>query len=162
MQQILRQTRRYDLILSIMHRVERSVLVPYTAEQMFELVAAVRDYPSFLPWCAGTHVRPRHDGLIDATIEIHYRGVRSRFTTCNDNRAPESIQMTLVDGPFRRLAGDWHFRALREDACRVHLHLHYDFAPGLLGRAIAPVFEGIAGSLVDSFTRRAEALYDVR
>jgi ribosome-associated toxin RatA of RatAB toxin-antitoxin module len=145
-----------------MHRVERSVLVPYTAEQMFELVGAVRDYPSFLPWCAATHVRPRRDGRVDATIEIHYRGVRSRFTTCNDNRAPDSIHMTLVDGPFRRLAGDWRFRPLRGDACRVHLNLHYDFAPGLLGRAIAPVFESIAGSLVDSFSRRAEALYEVR
>jgi ribosome-associated toxin RatA of RatAB toxin-antitoxin module len=145
-----------------MHRVERSVLVPYTAEQMFELVAAVSDYPRFLPWCADTHVRPRCDGLIDATIEIHYRGVRSRFTTCNDNRAHESIRMTLVEGPFRRLAGTWHFRSLRADACKVHLHLHYDFAPGLLGRVIAPVFDGIAGSLVDSFTRRAEQLYDAR
>jgi ribosome-associated toxin RatA of RatAB toxin-antitoxin module len=144
-----------------MHRVERSVLLPYTAAQMFELVAAVRDYPSFLPWCAATHVRPRRDGLIEATIEIHYRGVRSRFTTCNENRTPDSIRMTLVDGPFRRLTGDWQFRSLREDACKVHLNLHYDFAPGLLGRAIAPVFEGIAGSLVDSFTRRAEALYEV-
>jgi ribosome-associated toxin RatA of RatAB toxin-antitoxin module len=145
-----------------MHRVERSVLVPYTAQQMFDLVAAVADYPSFLPWCAGTRVRPRRDGLIDATIEIHYRGVRSRFTTCNDQRPPESIQMTLVDGPFRRLAGDWQFRPLRDDACKVHLNLHYDFAPGLLGRAVAPVFDGIAGSLVDSFTRRAELLYEPR
>jgi ribosome-associated toxin RatA of RatAB toxin-antitoxin module len=145
-----------------MHRVERSVLVPYTAQQMFDLVAAVTDYPSFLPWCAGTRVRPRRDGLIDATIEIHYRGVRSRFTTCNDQRAPESIRMTLVDGPFRRLAGDWQFRPLRDDACKVHLNLHYDFAPGLLGRAVAPVFDGIAGSLVDSFTRRAELLYEPR
>jgi ribosome-associated toxin RatA of RatAB toxin-antitoxin module len=159
---IRRQTRRYDFILSTMHRVERSVLVPYTAAQMFELVAAVRDYPKFLPWCAGAHVRPRRDGLIDATIEIHYRGVRSRFTTCNEQRADESIRMTLVDGPFRRLAGDWQFRPLRADACKVHLNLHYDFAPGLLGRAIAPVFDGIAGSLVDSFTRRAEQLYDAR
>jgi len=145
-----------------MHRVERSVLVPYTAAQMFELVAAVGDYPSFLPWCAGTHLRPRRDGLVDATIEIHFRGVRSRFTTCNENRAPESIHMTLVEGPFRRLAGDWQFRPLREEGCRVHLNLHYDFAPGLLGRAIAPVFETIAGSLVDSFSRRAEAIYECR
>jgi ribosome-associated toxin RatA of RatAB toxin-antitoxin module len=145
-----------------MHRVERSVLVPYTAEQMFSLVAAIRDYPKFLPWCAATHVRPRHDGQVDATIDIHYRGVRSRFTTRNDNRHPESIQMALVDGPFRRLAGQWLFRALREDACRVQLHLHYDFAPGLLGRAIAPVFDGITASLIDSFTRRAEALYESR
>jgi len=145
-----------------MHRVERSVLVPYAAAQMFELVAAVESYPSFLPWCADARVRPRRDGLIEATIEIHYRGVRSRFTTCNDNRAPDSIHMTLVEGPFRRLSGEWHFRPLRDDACRVHLNLHYDFAPGLLGRAIAPVFESIAVSLVDSFTRRAEALYEVR
>lgn len=145
-----------------MHRVERSVLVPYSVQQMFELVAAVRDYPRFLPWCAGTQLRPRADGLVDATIEIHYRGVRSRFTTRNDNRAPESIHMTLVDGPFRRLSGVWEFRPLRDDACRVHLNLHYDFAPGLLGRAVAPVFDGIAGSLVDSFSRRAEALYEPR
>jgi ribosome-associated toxin RatA of RatAB toxin-antitoxin module len=145
-----------------MHRVERSVLVPYAAAQMFELVAAVRDYPSFLPWCAATHVRPRNDGLVDATVEIHYRGVRSRFTTRNENRPAESIRMSLVDGPFRRLVGSWEFRALREDACKVHLLLQYDFAPGLLGRAIAPVFDIIAGSLVDSFTRRAEALYGER
>jgi ribosome-associated toxin RatA of RatAB toxin-antitoxin module len=142
-----------------MHRVERSVLVPYTAAQMFELVAAVREYPRFLPWCAGAHLRPRRDGLVEATIEIHYRGVRSRFTTCNDNRAPDGIHMTLVEGPFRRLAGDWQFRALGDDACRVQLHLHYDFAPGLLGRAIAPVFDGIAGTLVDSFAKRADSLY---
>jgi ribosome-associated toxin RatA of RatAB toxin-antitoxin module len=154
--------RRYDFILSTMHRVERSVLVPYTAGQMFALVAAIRDYPKFLPWCAGTQVRPRQDGRIDATIDIRYRGVHSRFTTCNHNVEPDSIQMTLVDGPFRRLDGHWQFRPLREDSCKVLLGMHYDFAPGLLGRAIAPVFDGIATSLIDSFTRRAEALYATR
>ncbi len=143
-----------------MHRVERSVLVPYTAEQMYSLVAAVKDYPEFLPWCAGAQVRPRSDGLVEATIEIHYRGVRSRFTTCNDNRPAERIGMTLVDGPFRRLTGSWQFKALGDDGCKIHLLLHYDFAPGLLGRAIAPVFEQIAATLVDSFIRRAETLYE--
>jgi len=145
-----------------MHRVDRSVLVPYTAEQMFELVAAVEQYPKFLPWCSGTHVRPRRDGRVDATIEIHYRGVRSRFTTCNEHLAHECIRMTLVDGPFRRLAGQWDFRPLGDAGCRVHLHLHYDFVPGLLGRAVAPVFDGIAGSLVESFSRRADQLYEPR
>jgi ribosome-associated toxin RatA of RatAB toxin-antitoxin module len=145
-----------------MHRVERSVIVPYTAEQMFTLVAAVRDYPSFLPWCAATQVRPRNDGLVEATVEIQYRGVRSRFTTRNEDRPGESIRMSLVDGPFRRLAGHWEFRTLREDACKVHLLLQYDFAPGLLGRAIAPVFDAIAASLADSFARRAETLYGER
>jgi ribosome-associated toxin RatA of RatAB toxin-antitoxin module len=143
-----------------MHRVEKSVFVPYTAEQMFDLVAAVRDYPRFLPWCAASREHPRLDGRVDATVEIHYRGVRSRFTTRNEQLPPSTIRMQLVDGPFRRLNGEWTFVQLRDDACKVHLNLHYQFESGLLGRAIAPVFETIAGSLIDSFARRAEALYE--
>jgi ribosome-associated toxin RatA of RatAB toxin-antitoxin module len=145
-----------------MHRVERSVLVPYSAGQMFGLVAAVPDYPKFLPWCAGARQRQRADGDLEATLEIAYRGVRARFTTRNRHVEPESIRMQLVDGPFRRLNGEWTFAGLRDDGCRVHLNLHYQFAHGLLGRAVAPVFEGIAVSLVDAFTRRAEALFEGR
>ncbi len=144
-----------------MHRVERSVLVPFSTQQMFELVAAVAAYPEFLPWCAGAHVRPQADGSVDATIDIRYRGARSRFTTRNRHFPHSRIGMELVEGPFRRLSGEWIFRELREDACRVHLSLHYQFAAGLLGRAIAPVFETIATTLVDSFTRRAEDLHGV-
>lgn len=145
-----------------MHRVERSVLVPYSAGQMFGLVATVPDYPNFLPWCAGARQRRRDDGDIDATLDIAYRGVRARFTTRNLLVAPESIRMELVDGPFRRLDGEWTFVALRDDGCRVRLNLHYQFAHGLLGRAVAPVFEGIAVSLVDAFTRRAEVMFEAR
>jgi len=144
-----------------MHRVERSVLVPFSAQQMFDLVARVEDYPGFLPWCASAQIRSRNDDMVDAMIEIHYRGVRSRFTTRNLHVPHSRIGMELVDGPFRRLSGEWTFRQLRADACRVHLSLHYQFVPGLLGRAIAPVFEVIATSMVDSFTRRAEELHGV-
>jgi ribosome-associated toxin RatA of RatAB toxin-antitoxin module len=143
-----------------MHRVERSVLVPYSVEQMFALVADVQHYPKFLPWCAGTHVRHVDTDLIEATIDIGYHGVRSRFTTRNHHAFPQAIRMQLVDGPFRRLHGEWAFRQLRADACKVHLSLHYQFASGLLGRVVAPVFENIATSMVDSFARRAEALYE--
>jgi ribosome-associated toxin RatA of RatAB toxin-antitoxin module len=142
-----------------MHRVDRSVIVPFSAEQMFDLVAHVEDYPRFLPWCSGTRVRPLDVGAVEATVEIHYRGVRASFTTRNRNMPYQLIEMQFVDGPFRNLHGEWTFRALREDACRVHLSLHYQFAAGLLGRAVAPVFEGIATTMIDSFTQRAEALH---
>jgi ribosome-associated toxin RatA of RatAB toxin-antitoxin module len=85
--------------------------------------------------------------------------VRSRFTTRNVYLRPREIQMTLVDGPFRRLSGHWHFLELPQESCKVSLHLQYQFAIGPLGRLIAPVFESIAGSLIDAFARRAEALY---
>jgi ribosome-associated toxin RatA of RatAB toxin-antitoxin module len=70
--------------------------------------------------------------------------------------------MQLVAGPFRRLSGEWTFTQLRDDACKVHLNLHFQFATGIVGRAVAPVFEGIAGSMIDAFTRRAEAVYGMR
>ncbi len=142
-----------------MHRIERSVLVPYSAERMFRLVEQVDDYPAFLPWCPAAHARPMPDGSVEATIEIAYRGVRSGFTTRNESQFPISIQMALVDGPFRRLTGHWHFLELPQESCKVSLQLQYQFAAGVLGRLVAPVFEAIAGSMIDAFARRAEALY---
>jgi ribosome-associated toxin RatA of RatAB toxin-antitoxin module len=142
-----------------MRRIERSVLVPYSAERMFRLVERVDDYPNFLPWCPASHARPLPDGSVEATIEIAFKGVRSRFTTHNVSLHPREIRITLIDGPFRRLSGHWHFLELPEQACKVSLHLQYQFAAGLLGRLVAPVFDSIAGSLIDAFARRADSLY---
>jgi len=134
------------------------VLLPYSCEQMYELVAGIDHYPRFLPWCAGTSVSEMPDGLIRATVDIDYRGIHSRFATLNRNHEPDSISMTLAEGPFRSLSGEWRFIRLREDACRVEFDLDYEFA-GLLGKVLAPVFDHIAGSFVDAFVRRAEALH---
>jgi ribosome-associated toxin RatA of RatAB toxin-antitoxin module len=142
-----------------MPRVDRFVYVHYSAEQMFDLVADVEAYPDFLPWCDGSRVIADHEGGVDASIDIAYLGIRTRFTTRNDHRYPEQIRISLVEGPFRALTGHWHFLPLRPGACKVHLALHYEFASGLLGRAVAPVFDSIANSMVDSFAGRAEQLY---
>lgn len=142
-----------------MPHVERSIYVHYSAEQMFDLVEDIEAYPQFLPWCAGSSIVAAHEGGMDATVEISFRGIRSRFTTRNQHRYPEQIRLELIDGPFRSLAGHWNFIALRAGACKVQLVLDYEFASGLLGRAVAPVFDAIANSLVDSFAERAEHLY---
>jgi ribosome-associated toxin RatA of RatAB toxin-antitoxin module len=140
-----------------MHRIERSVLVPHGVERMFRLVEDVAEYPKFLPWCPAASVHPLPDGAVEATIEIAYRGVRSSFTTRNVSHYPDSIHLEFLRGPFKLLAGRWAFQGLAPDACKVSLQLHYQFASGLLGRLIAPVFESIAGSMVDAFARRAES-----
>ena len=164
-----------------MHRVQRSVLVPYSDTQMFDLVRDVACYPQFLPWCPSSQVQapveaaPATDAAADPTadptaageecvqarVDIAYLGVRSHFTTRNTNRRPSAIELALVDGPFRSLRGRWTFLALGPAACKVSLELEYGFAAGLLGRAIAPVFEHVANSLVDAFAARAQDLYGV-
>jgi ribosome-associated toxin RatA of RatAB toxin-antitoxin module len=128
---------------------------------MFDLVADVAQYPRFLPWCAAARVRAIDPDQVEATVDIAYLGVRSRFTTRNTHQVPQVITLQLVEGPFRRLHGQWRFEPLGDAGCKVRLHLEYQFASGLLGKAIAPAFDRIAGSLVDSFVRRAEALYQV-
>lgn len=142
-----------------MHRVEKSALVPYSAAQMFDLVAHVADYPRFLAWCTGSRVQPRDDGSVYATLDVRWRGVRSSFTTHNRHDRPARITLRLVDGPFRHLHGEWSFSALRADACKVELKLQFAFVSGVVGRLMGPVFEPISQTLVDAFTRRAEQLY---
>jgi len=86
-------------------------------------------------------------------------GIRQQFSTLNVHRPHEAISMRLRDGPFARLDGEWRFLALREDACKVEFGLEYAFARGLLGRALAPVFDQIARSFIDAFVRRADQLH---
>ncbi|GAC1412083.1 MAG: type II toxin-antitoxin system RatA family toxin [Burkholderiaceae bacterium] len=139
--------------------VHKSVLVGYSAEQMFALVDRVEDYPKFLPWCGGAFVRERGGGRLVATLQINYRGVRQSFTTENVTMASTSMNMRLVDGPFKSLDGAWTFKALRSDACKIDFDLKYEFSSRLLEQLIGPVFSVIANSFVDSFCKRADAIY---
>ncbi|NMM39249.1 MAG: type II toxin-antitoxin system RatA family toxin [Glaciimonas sp.] len=139
--------------------VHKSVIVGYSAEQMFALVDKVEDYPRFLPWCGGTEVRDRAAGGLVAAIAIHYHGLKQSFTTKNTNVQPTSIQMRLLEGPFRQLQGSWVFKPLREDACKIEFDLEYEFSNRILDKLIGPVFGMIANSFVESFCKRAEAVY---
>lgn len=139
--------------------VHKSVLVGYSATQMFALVDNVTDYPKFLPWCGGVKVISRDNEKLVATLTINYHGVRQSFTTENTNTPPSAMKMRLIDGPFKTLNGTWTFKSLREDACKVEFDLRYEFSNRLLEQIIGPVFSVIANSFVDSFCKRADTVY---
>ena len=139
--------------------VQKTVLLAFSAEQMFALVEKVEDYPAFLPWCGGVEVKQRSPEKLVATIAIAYNGIKQSFTTENQNTAPRHMQMKLVEGPFSQLDGQWHFKPLREDACKVEFELHYEFSSKVLEKLIGPVFTIIANSFVESFCKRAEEVY---
>lgn len=139
--------------------VEKSMLVPYSAAQMFALVDNVVDYPQFLPWCGGTDVVPVDGRTVHATVHINYHHIRQSFTTENVREVPHHIDMTLKDGPFRHLDGDWSFVPLSESACKIEFRLHYEFSSKLLEKMVGPVFSHVANSFVDAFVHRAEAIY---
>ena len=142
-----------------MASVRKSVLVPFGAPEMFALVDAVERYPEFLPWCPGARVLESHPGGKTARIDIDYHGVRAHFTTDNANTPPESIVVTLKDGPFRHLHGEWRFKALAASACKVELELTWEFRTPMLERVVGPVFGRIANTFIDAFVRRAESIH---
>jgi ribosome-associated toxin RatA of RatAB toxin-antitoxin module len=142
-----------------MSEVIKTVLVPYSAEQMYQLVADVEAYPTFLPWCGGARVHAQPDGSVLAEVDIAFKGLKQSFCTRNLNQPSQRIDMTLHSGPFKSLAGHWQFLALNEQACKVQFELDYHFSSRLLEKLIGPVFAHITGSFVDAFVQRAERLY---
>src|SRR5690606_8392325 len=126
--------------------VHKSVLLGYSAEQMFELVDRVEDYPQFLPWCGGVEVKERSENHLVATLMINYHGVRQSFTTENTIYCPCSMTMTLLAGRFKHLHGTWTFKPLREDACKIDFVLQYEFSNRIIESIIGPVVNMIATS----------------
>jgi len=141
-----------------MVRIERSALVMHPASRMSALVADIDAYPQFLPWCSGAEARVLANDTVEATLHVEFRGLRQRFTTRNRTLADGAIELALVDGPFRSLEGLWQFVPLRADASKVQLVLSYQLASGLLEHVAGPAFQYIAGTMVEAFTKRADAL----
>ena len=145
-----------------MPRIQRTALVPYSADEMFKVVTDVPHYDEFLPWCSGARILQRHGDEVTAQVDIAYKAVRQSFTTVNIYDEGKQITMKLKDGPFSKLSGVWQFIELDESACKILFDLEFDFANRLAGTVIGPVFSLIANGMVDAFHKRAIEVYGVR
>lgn len=145
-----------------MKTVQKSVLIWYSAAEMFALVTDVARYPEFLPWCDDAAVLQQDDTGMTARVGIAFAGLKQSFTTRNTHVPDRQVCLKLVDGPFSRLDGQWDFIPVGQDgerACKVELTLGYDFDNFALAALVGPVFDKIAGSLVDAFVKRASQVY---
>ncbi len=142
-----------------MTQVNRSALVLHTAEQMFDLVNDVRNYPQFLPWCASTEVISEHDEELVATLNLSKGGLKYSFTTRNRLQRPDRMEIALVEGPFSSLRGIWVFTPLSDEASKVELTMDFEFKGKLTGMAMSKVFSSVATTMVDAFVNRADQIY---
>ena len=150
-----------------MKHVKKSVLLWYSASEMYDLVTGVEQYPRFLPWCDKAEVLERRDDGITARLGLAYMGIKHAFTTRNLHVPGESVTVNLVDGPFSLLDGTWLFKPIgragsEQQACKIEFDLRYAFSSRALEAVVSPVFDKVAATFVDSFVRRAEAVYGAR
>jgi ribosome-associated toxin RatA of RatAB toxin-antitoxin module len=141
-----------------MSHIQRSALVPFTAQQMFDLVNDVEAYPHRFEWCDAARIVERGEDFLVATLDVGLGAFKAAFTTRNTLRPPSRIGMSLVDGPFKNLSGGWVFHALGNDGCKVSLVLEFEML-GLMGAALALGFQGLADRMVDDFVREARIVY---
>jgi ribosome-associated toxin RatA of RatAB toxin-antitoxin module len=139
--------------------VEKSALVKFSAQQMFDLVNDIEAYPRFLPWCSGSRILKREGDIVEAELLISKGGFKKSFSTRNIIDEGGRITVSLLEGPFSYLEGTWDFMPLREDASKISLNLEFEM-PGLLANlAFGAVFNQICNTMVSSFTQRAKEIY---
>lgn len=142
--------------------VNKSALLPYSAEEMYTLVNDIESYPQFLPWCKSSTILSVNADEIKASLDLSRSGVNKSFTTLNRLQKNKMIEMRLVDGPFKHLEGFWRFESLNESACKVMFDMEFEFSSKLLSMTVGPVFSQITSTLVDAFSKRAVEVYGKR
>ena len=142
-----------------MATVKRSARVPYTTEQMFDLVNDIEQYPKFLHWCRGARIEQKYGNTVEATLDIGVLGFHQSFRTRNTLNRPERIGIDLVSGPFRRLRGEWRFVAAPDRGSDISLTLTFEVTLSPFGLVFTKVFEELAGSQMSAFVDRARTIY---
>ncbi|MGD8483741.1 MAG: type II toxin-antitoxin system RatA family toxin [Thioalkalispiraceae bacterium] len=142
-----------------MTKINKSALVPYSAEQMYDLVDNIPAYAEFLPWCQSAEELQRNENEVQGSLFIAHSGLKKSFTTRNTLDKPNRITMNLVEGPFKHLQGVWTFSPLGDEGCKVTLDMNFEFSSKLMGLTFGPVFSHMANSLVDAFVQRANDIY---
>ncbi len=137
---------------------EKRVL-PYTPQQLFELVADVEKYPEFLPWCVGLRIREKNDALVVADMVIGYKVFRERFTSRVELNRPQQINVSYSEGPFRYLNNHWVFEPHGNSECLLDFYVDFEFQSSLLEKAITVVFNKAVNRMVGAFEGRAKELY---
>ncbi|MDQ7017423.1 MAG: type II toxin-antitoxin system RatA family toxin [Gammaproteobacteria bacterium] len=142
-----------------MTTINRSALVPFSAAQMYALVNDIEAYPEFLPWCSGSCILQQSESEIEATVELSKGQLKKAFTTRNRLSKNREIEMELVEGPFKRLHGCWRFDEIESLGCKISMQMEFEFSSRMMSMLVGPVFNQIAGSLVDAFCSRAKQVY---
>ncbi len=142
--------------------------LPYSAAEMYALVADMAAYPEFLPWCSGARIRsrkPQPDGseIVEAQIVISFKVFSEHFGSRVTLR-PDGckIDVAYLDGPFRYLNNHWRFKPVGESACEVDFFVDFEFHSRTLQAIIGVVFHEAMRRIVRAFEERAEQLYGKR
>ncbi len=142
-----------------MAEIQETRRLPYSAEQMFDLVADVSRYPEFLPWVVATRVKSDSETELVADMLVGFKMLREKFTSRVTKRRPGELHVHYIDGPMRDLDNRWQFRPLGADGCEIDFSVTFSFRNALFEKIAGQYVDRAFGKMVAAFEARAAALY---
>lgn len=133
--------------------------LPYSREQMFDLVADVARYPEFLPWVIATRIRSDHEAEMVADMLVGFKALREKFTSRVEKQRPDHLEVFYVDGPLKDLDNEWNFRALPEGGCEIEFSVDFSFRSAMFEALAGQYFDRAFRKMVEAFEKRADELY---
>ena len=148
--------RRFDLMPT---HAERKV-VPYAQGQIFDMVADIKRYPEFLPWCVACRITKTEDAVIWGDLMVGFKVFRETFTSKVTLQAPDRIDVEYINGPFRYLNNHWHFNSMNSGSrTEIDFFIDFEFRSRMLQSVASPVFNEAVRRMVGAFERRADTIY---
>lgn len=142
-----------------MPKIRVSETLPFTCQEMYDVVVDVESYPQFLPWCSHSRVWDKKDDQFVAELTVSFKGVREKFQTLDEIVPNRKVTITLKSGPFRHLISTWEFRPLEGSRTKVDFFIDFKFSNRMKEMLMGPVFTQISKQMIQAFKRRAMTLY---
>lgn len=133
--------------------------LPYTPEQLYDLVADIEKYPQFLPWCLATRIRRRDGNVVWADMAVGFKMIREKFTSRVKMSPKDRIDVAYSDGPFKYLNNHWVFEDAGDGTTIIDFYVDFEFRSPLLQKVMGAVFSEAVRVMVSSFEKRARQLY---
>ncbi|MGB9151512.1 MAG: type II toxin-antitoxin system RatA family toxin [Alphaproteobacteria bacterium] len=142
-----------------MPKHQETRILPYSAGQMFDLVAGIEHYPEFLPWCKAAHILSRDKNKVVADLVIGYKMFQEKFISEVTLDRPHAITVQYRSGPLSHLSNAWEFKSKGRKGCEISFHVDFDFHSPLLRAAMSIFFDKALSKMVAAFEARAKEMY---
>ena len=142
-----------------MPRHQETRVLPYTPEQMFDLVSDVASYPKFLPWVTAVRVRSNSETEMVADVIVGFKGLRETFSSRVAKQRPGHIHVDYLEGPLKHLNNDWKFGPDGQGGCRIDFCVDFAFKNRVFEMLAGQVFDRAVRKMVNAFEERAARLY---
>tara|TARA_Y200000002_G_C22310445_1_gene508284 strand:+ start:143 stop:577 length:435 start_codon:yes stop_codon:yes gene_type:complete len=144
-----------------MHKYCNSIILPFSAIELYDVVIDVEAYPDFLPWCLSAKIIKKIDkNNFDAELKVGYKAIDEKYISRIKSKYGKKINSKAISGPFKVLDSTWTFIDTGEKKCNVEFIIEYEFKSFFLDKVMGSLFKKATLKMLDAFEKRAHFLYE--